>query len=264
MPFLEHEENTREITSGETLVGSGSQAGWRLQTSDLAARHFSIGVNGDGATVKPYSAQNIVVVNGRQVALSGVRLADGDQISAGSAHFVYIEDVNKPRTASAAVAGSAAYLVDEREKRAYPLKKKTVNIGRDAASQVPIKDPSVSRFHADVRSEAGQFVLYAMGSAGTRINGQAVSAPQLLEEGDLVEIGGTTLRFTRQAPAGGIKVQSGADNDLEDASARRSTMIGERLVTGERETPGGRSNRGIIIGVIVLLVIVAIVFMFRH
>ncbi|HKG93273.1 MAG TPA: FHA domain-containing protein, partial [Gemmatimonadaceae bacterium] len=91
MPFLEHEGNTRELTAGDTLVGSGSQADWRLQNVDLAARHFSVVVGSDGRVLlKPYSAQNVVVVNGRQVPLAGVSLADGDVIAAGLTRFAFV------------------------------------------------------------------------------------------------------------------------------------------------------------------------------
>lgn len=243
MPFLEHEETTRELTSGDTLVGSGSQADWRLQNFDLAARHFSVVVGSDGRVVlKPYSAQNVVVINGRQVPLAGVALSDGDVVAAGLTHFTFVADPNRPRGAAAAAAARGdAWLINEGEQAAYPLKKKTVSIGRDAASNVPIREPSVSRFHADVRSEAGEHVLYAMGSAGTRINGHGVSAPQLLEEGDQIEIGSTILRFTRQAPGQGFTIVEGAEEPAEDRTSRRQTVVAAQAVTTDMPTYRGAS-----------------------
>ena len=58
MPFLELEgkpdleNNPRELV-GEVIVGSGSQATWRVSGSDLAARHFRVAVNNGRAQVIP-------------------------------------------------------------------------------------------------------------------------------------------------------------------------------------------------------------------
>ena len=49
MGFIEYRGEVRELTPGETVVGSGSQAGWRLQQADLAARHFAVTTGLDGA-----------------------------------------------------------------------------------------------------------------------------------------------------------------------------------------------------------------------
>jgi len=95
MPFLEHDGVTRELTAGETMVGAGSQAGWRLQTINLAPRHFTISVGGDGqAVLSPYGTQP-VEVNG--TPLSGAHpLAHGDEIIAGAGIFVYLERLDAP------------------------------------------------------------------------------------------------------------------------------------------------------------------------
>lgn len=243
MPFLEHEGNTRELRPGDTLVGSGAQADWRLQNVDLAARHFSVALGADGrAMLKPYSAQNVVVVNGRQVPLAGVALGEGDVVAAGLAQFVYIGDPSQPRRSTSGTTRGSAWLINDSDRTAYPLKKRTVSIGRDATSSVPIREPSVSRIHADIRSEAGEYVLYAMGSAGTRINGHGVSAPRLLEEGDKIEIGSTTLRFTREGtPPAGFTVFQGADDSGDDTGTRRATVVAAQAVTGEEPSYRGTS-----------------------
>ena len=189
MPFLDLDGEVRELAAGDTTVGSGTQAGWRVQNADLAARHFTITVHGTGpAMLRPASAHGIVVVNGRQVPQGGATVAHGDVIAAGGARFRFIEDRKSALPDLPAPPGEG-YLINEGERVAYPLSKKTVSIGRDAASHVLVRDPSVSRFHADVRAEAGEYVLYAMGSAGTRVNGHGVSGPRLLEEGDEIGVG---------------------------------------------------------------------------
>lgn len=262
MPFLEHEGNTREVTRGETLIGSGSQAAWRLQNVDLAARHFTLHSDTDGATrLKPSSAHNIVVVNGRQVGLDGTKLEHGDVIDAGSARIYFLEDLKRTRNATLDQAGSPAFLVDHKERRAFPLARRSTSLGRDSASQVLLKDPSVSRFHADVRGEAGNFVLYSMGSAGTRVNGHNVAGPRLLEEGDKIEVGSSTLVFTRKEIPAGVQVIRGGDAGDEKLS-RRSTQLYQKAVsdTGEQDVIGQRKFPVIPIAIAVVVVILVLVF----
>lgn len=266
MPYLSLGDETRELRAGETLVGSGTQATWRLSNADLAARHFSVVVPseamGGHPVLRPASPQGIVVVNGRQVASSGMELEHGDVIGAGSARFIYREDANRalPASTAAATADRPAFLINEEERVAYPLTKKTVSIGRDIASHVLVRDPSVSRFHADVRAEAGHFVLYAMGSSGTSVNGHTVSGPQLLEEGDRVQVGDQTFRFTREPLTGGItQVPLGGASDEDDKLSRRATQISSRAVTGNaRAVPGPTSGRPLLPIIVVIAVAIAV------
>ena len=45
MPYLELNGDVHELSDGETTVGSGAQATWRLAAHDLAARHFVVMVD---------------------------------------------------------------------------------------------------------------------------------------------------------------------------------------------------------------------------
>lgn len=261
MPFLQYGDETRELPAGETIVGSGTQAAFRLSNVDLSARHFTVNRAGDGrVTVRPSSSQQIVVVNGRHVPHGGVTLEHGDVIAAGAVELVYLEDAARPRPDRGPTAGPA-FLVDQAERAAYPLSKKSVSIGRDIASHIVVRDPSVSRFHADVRAEAGHFVLYAQGSAGTRINGRDISTPQLLEEGDEIGVGGHTFRFTRQPLGPGLKpvaLGHGA-GEQDDRLSRRETELALGAVTGTgRAVSGGaRSLAPIVLAVIVVIALAA-------
>jgi predicted component of type VI protein secretion system len=267
MPYLEHQGNTRELTKGgQLIVGSGSQAEWKLQGLDLAARHFTVTLEDSGrAVVKPQSSQHLLVVNGRQVAGEGQALSHGDAIGAGSATIVYLEDLSRARPQVAATAGGQLYLVNEKERRAYPLVRKKVGIGRDAASHVLLRDPSVSRFHADIRSEAGQHVLYSMGSAGTKINGVTLSNPQMLQDGDKIEVGDTHLLFTRTLPSG-MTVADMAEDAEEDKLTQRKTVFQGTIQTGETDVipEGGASKSPIIIAVVVVVVLALAYFLFMR
>lgn len=256
MPFLLIDGDTRELPPGDTIVGSGTQAAIRISNVDLSARHFTVQRGGDGrVAVRPASAQQIVVVNEKQVPQGGVALAHGDLISAGAAEFIYLDDASAPRQ-DRARAGGTAYLVNQGERSAYPLSKKSVSIGRDVASHIVVRDPSVSRFHADIRAEAGQFVLYAQGSAGTLVNGQAVTSPRLLEEGDEIAVGGQAFRFTRQPLGAGLTPVALGAGEEDDRLSRRDTELGIGAVTGT-SYPATGSGRSMVPIVIVVLVVIA-------
>ena len=264
MPVLETSGTIRELTDPETIVGSGAAATWRVGGADLSARHFTISLGKDGQTsVKSCSTQNVVLVNGRQLGVRPLPLADGDTIAAGTARFVYAKNEASLKP-PAEPAESTAYLVNERERVAYPLARRSVSVGRDAASIVVVKDPQVSRFHADVRSEAGAHVLYSMGSAGTTVNGSGLSAPRVLEPGDKIGIGQSTLVFTRGPLPSGVKM-AGSPAAATEEWSRRSTMNTQAIDTGERpkyeDSPKPWGKIALVIVVLIVLVVVGLKLM---
>jgi predicted component of type VI protein secretion system len=257
MPYLEHGSDSIEVTPDELVVGSGAQASWRVLDSDLAARHFSIRLAPDGSAVlRPHSPSTIVVVNGAAASQQGATLTGGEVIAAGSARFVYLETLGAARPTAGAGVGRTAYLVDERHRHAFPLTRRTISIGRDTGATIPVRDPAVSRFHADVRAEAGEFVLYSMGSAGTHVNGRRVGSPRILVEGDTIQVGAATFRFTRSTLPEGVTIaQTGGVTD--ESLAHRTTIP----VAQEGEAPAvGRRRRqpGLIVVVLIALVLLAI------
>ena len=98
-------------------------------------------------------------------------------------------------------SGADAWLVDERWFKAYPLIDDTT-IGRGSQCAIIVRDPAVSRVHATITRSPGGYVLKPHGPSGTKLNGTVVSADSALQEGDVVEIAFTTLRFTTKAPTG--------------------------------------------------------------
>jgi hypothetical protein len=68
-----------------------------------------------------------------------------------------------------------------------------MRIGRATDSELPLKDPRVSRMHARVHARDGHLVLTDLGSTnGTRVNGQRIREV-VLGEGDVISIGETEL-----------------------------------------------------------------------
>jgi hypothetical protein len=71
-----------------------------------------------------------------------------------------------------------------------------VIIGRMSDCAVVLKDPNVSRHHAEVRRDGDDFVVADLGSTnGTKLNGVTVKKPTALSDGDEITVGTTRMRF---------------------------------------------------------------------
>lgn len=82
----------------------------------------------------------------------------------------------------------------------YPLDADTVTIGRRDGNTIVVKDPTVSRQHAEIRREGREFVLRDLGSAdGVRVNGAPIAGDYRLRDGDAIAIGASAA-FTAQLP----------------------------------------------------------------
>lgn len=94
--------------------------------------------------------------------------------------------------------GGELVLIEKgRPGKAFPLAKDRVIIGRMGDSDIVLADPGVSRRHAEVRREDGEFVVADLGSTnGTMVN-EATIGERTLEEGDRITIGKTVLEFRR-------------------------------------------------------------------
>ena len=104
-------------------------------------------------------------------------------------------------------SGADAWLVDERWFKAYPLVDETT-IGRGSRCTIIVRDPAVSRVHATVKRTPSGYHLESRGASGTKVNGTSVTSSYVLQEGDIVDIAFTTLRFTTKAPTGEMFVVS--------------------------------------------------------
>ena len=256
MPWLALGATNRELREGDTVVGSGPEAGWQVTSIDLTARHFVVRVQSGAATVEACSPENIVVLNGQQVA-SRTPVRDGETILAGSGRFSYSTERAK---AASPIEGPAeqGFLVDATDRIAHPLESRSTPIGRDASNIVVIRDPTASRFHAEVRREAGGFAIHSMGAIGTLLNGYPVEHPSLLNDGDTIEIAFTKLRFTNQTPSGVRLAAPHATGN--DESARRPTLEPVERVVVDDENPAGRHTRRVQILVGLGLLLAAILW----
>jgi len=89
----------------------------------------------------------------------------------------------------------------------YLLSDISAVIGRDKDAAVPIKDPLVSRQHAEILFHDGSFMLKDLGSTnGTQMNTTSIKEAAL-RHGDTFRVGETVLQF--------ILVDTGRSNTYE-------------------------------------------------
>ncbi|MFN2565473.1 MAG: FHA domain-containing protein [Gemmatimonadaceae bacterium] len=265
MAWLEYGGRLRRLADGETIVGGVPSAGLRVADADLLPRHFVLRVEGDDIWLRVWSTESVVALNGRQVGGQECKLDDGDTISAGSTHFHVWR--NQPELLSVTAESEPSrpptgHLIDTKDHVAYPLDRLSTNIGRATANVIRLKDPTASRFHAQVRREAGGYALHSVGSSGTRINGRRVGAPQLLEDGDEIEIAYTTLRYTRATPPEGVTIVHRTEGGGGEA-AERPTIVRERISLRQLRRAATRrhfARPAVVVGGVLLLLALAALF----
>lgn len=96
--------------------------------------------------------------------------------------------------------------------KVYPIDKSEVFIGRDLNNEVVINDQEVSRRHARVFVQGGNYVIEDLGSTnGTSVNGQRIMGPYILKAGELITFGeNVNLLFQTLGVSGDATVASSA------------------------------------------------------
>ena len=97
-----------------------------------------------------------------------------------------------------AQANVAAVLVNPRQPQQRYDVTPVTDIGRAQGNNVVLQSGSVSRQHARIREEAGEYRVFDLGSAnGTFVNDQKVADPIVLQDGDRVRFGEVEFVFRR-------------------------------------------------------------------
>src|SRR2546423_9899615 len=79
---------------------------------------------------------------------------------------------------------------DEGRKTVVPVVREEITIGRQDGNTIRLTERNVSRRHARLLKENGSLVIEDLGSYnGVRVNGEKITGPTKIKEGDLVEIG---------------------------------------------------------------------------
>src|SRR5437763_4442728 len=91
---------------------------------------------------------------------------------------------------------------DEGRKTVVPLGREEVTIGRQDGNTIQLAERNVSRRHARLLRNDGLLLIEDLGSYnGVHVNGDRISGPTKIKEGDLIEIGDFDLGLTMPPPA---------------------------------------------------------------
>jgi pSer/pThr/pTyr-binding forkhead associated (FHA) protein len=78
-----------------------------------------------------------------------------------------------------------------------PVDREWFVIGRGRSADLVLSEPTISRAHAAIGYESGEFFVQDLGSTnGTGVNGQREPRTSL-QDGDQVQLGKLALKFTR-------------------------------------------------------------------
>lgn len=111
-----------------------------------------------------------------------------------------------------------------------------LTIGRDAARDVVLADPDVSRLHAQVWVRGDQvFVEDQRSTNGTFIDGRAASGPTELADGSLLTVGSQVLKLERRSKREVERSQE-IQRDLDKASQYVRSLLPAPLIGGHLQT----------------------------
>lgn len=91
----------------------------------------------------------------------------------------------------------AARLIQSHPPTEHPLEESGSVVGRGATATVRIAEPSLSREHARILHQSGNWRIMDLGSAnGTLLNNMPVRGMQCLRDGDILRLGNVVFEFT--------------------------------------------------------------------
>lgn len=113
---------------------------------------------------------------------------------------------------------SLIHLKGRNEGREFLIFKRETYIGRDELLDVPVfGDPDVEPRHCVIYADARVHRIKDLNTvAGTMVNGQKITQPQILKDGDIIQIGMTKLKFRDKATRRIV-----SQGDYQDTAASR-------------------------------------------
>jgi hypothetical protein len=220
-----------ELQPGSWTVGGGLEDGVRLP--GLSAGLIALEITETNAWVR--SAREVVVgraplrADTRRLLLPGeaVELGGGLRLrrpaqTAPIATLALLQSwVREGGARSPSAAAELVCVAGQDAPAAFPLVGGPLELGRHPDCAITLQDRAISRRHARLVQRGNTHRLEDLGGPNpTRRNGRRLRAPSLLEEGDVIEIGRTLLRYVAA--------------EQDSPAAREAVQNVRRLVPGRR------------------------------
>lgn len=180
-----------------------------LKDPDVSGRHARITPAGVGFVLEDLRSTNGTYLNGNRIS-KPAPLTPGAMIQLGGVQIQFVSgtkaatqslrmtSVGLPEVEAAPPAMPTdpiwGYLeIGDRE---IPLQMISPNIGRDAKADVMLEDAAVSYIHAQLVRQGDDSYVRDLGSRnGTFVNGERISTPHRLANGDRIKLGDTVLVY---------------------------------------------------------------------
>jgi pSer/pThr/pTyr-binding forkhead associated (FHA) protein len=200
------------LQEGETAqIGRGLNNDLTLGSKEVSRTHAIATWKEDGFYLKDLNSTNGTKINGKRITTMQL-LKDGDKISLGDVELEFHElHQPAPEVMESYELGDTFIIKHDaaqprlifssgpHEGREILISYGKMVIGRatsKASYEISIQDQAASRPHAEIKQESGTFSITDLNSAnGTLVNSEIITETTELEDGDVIEIGETTLLF---------------------------------------------------------------------
>lgn len=195
---------------GTSVIGRTPDNTIPLPHDEVSRHHAQLLVDGSGCCISDLGSTNGTFVNGIRLGQQRPeRLREGDVLQIGpfALGLAFASGRNGPvrvdfppvrldvPPARLDVPPERLYKAEAAPTARFDLAQKpAVRIGRASDNDLVVQHPQVSRYHAVLERTGRDFRLTDLGSTnGTMVNGKRITRPQMLREGDAVQI--ATARF---------------------------------------------------------------------
>jgi pSer/pThr/pTyr-binding forkhead associated (FHA) protein len=194
------------IESDSISIGRLNECDLELNQPNVSRHHAFIKRIGENLQIIDNNSGNGTFVNGKRVRQAALR--DGDEIRIGpntlrvdfcpermTGQEIQVARVKAAQKPTRLEKLSRFIVTDctSPARRQAEFSSENLTIGRGEKCRLVLDDPEISRLHATIHHRGGSFTLKDSGSVnGTLVNGERV-IEELLESGDLIEMGQAAL-----------------------------------------------------------------------
>ena len=202
-------DRTEQLRQGATRIGRAEDNELVLSDVGVSRRHAQIYWSSNECIIEDLGSGNGTYHHGRRIQTQP--MVNGGEIVIDPFVLGFrLVGQDVPRAQEQGAKGNAGARMDVvvgtgMAGSSYPIHARGLSIGRSEERDVVIPDPASSRHHCQISLKNGAYILRDMGSA----NGVFVNAVRIreqhLQDGDLVRVGNTEMRFVQS---------QGQDRDL--------------------------------------------------
>ena len=180
------------------VIGRGRDCDIVLLDERISRQHTEIHFDGEAYLISDLGSFNGTYLNGE--LLGDTRpLEHGDQLQIGPVELRFelaADPGEAPRSTLVVPESSLQASLVAHDGARFELNKAKHTVGRGSGWDICLPDRAVSRPHAEIIYQEDAFVLADLGSAnGTVVNGQLISKPLPLQDGDTILFGEHPLTF---------------------------------------------------------------------